>query len=319
MIKLKVVGLKRLGKLEQHLVNKYQQIEFQFYAQAADIPEEERQNIDILIGYDGHVDQSFLESCPNLKWIAWYVTGVNSLPLNYVLQRGIQLTNTRGVQAKQLAEYIVTFILDDYKNMRKSYYNQRHHIYDSTITGKRVSGSTILFLGTGAIAQAAAQLLRPFNPEIIGINRSNSLVDYFDDIYVITELYNVINKADIIINTLPETEETYHLLKRKHFEYMKDNALFINVGRGTIIKENDLLEVMENNLIRHAYLDVFEHEPLSADHPLYDLDNVTITAHITGNDYNNKIDATKIFERNLDHFLNNGKLIENTVNVKNGY
>lgn len=59
MIKLKVVGLKRLGKLEQHLVNKYQQIEFQFYAQAADIPEEERQNIDILIGYDGQVDQSF--------------------------------------------------------------------------------------------------------------------------------------------------------------------------------------------------------------------------------------------------------------------
>ncbi|MEC5417095.1 NAD(P)-dependent oxidoreductase, partial [Staphylococcus hominis] len=76
---------------------------------------------------------------------------------------------------------------------------------------------------------------------------------------------------------------------------------------------------LKEKLIRHAYLDVFENEPLESEHPLYDLDNVTITAHITGNDKENKKEATKIFERNLSHFLNKEEISENVVDLKDGY
>lgn len=76
---------------------------------------------------------------------------------------------------------------------------------------------------------------------------------------------------------------------------MKASAMFINVGRGTIVEEDTLIKALSNNEIRHAYLDVFEKEPLTPDNTLYDLDNVTITAHITGNDYSINEDVTKIF------------------------
>lgn len=272
-----------------------------------------------MIGYDGEIDEKFIKSCPNLKWIAWYATGVNNLPLEYIKNKGIILTNTRGIQSKQLSEYILTFILDDYKKMETSFINQKKHIYDSTLTGKRLKDEIILFLGTGAIAQDTVKLLTPFELKIIGVSKTGKQKEGFNQTYEINELDKLLGEADIIINTLPETKETYHLLNKHHFHLMKEDTLFINVGRGTIVEEHDLIEILKEKVIRHAYLDVFENEPLESEHPLYDLNNVTITAHITGNDKENKKEATKIFERNLTHFLNKEEISENVVDLKDGY
>lgn len=319
MNSMKIVSLKRLGDIEGELKNKYPDLEFSFFKKAEEIPEELKKELDILIGYSSGVDKAFIESCPNLKWITWYATGVNNLPLEYIKEREIILTNTRGVQAKQLAEFILAFILDDYKKMRTSYINQKEHKYDSTLTGRRLDGEKILFLGTGAIAQRAVKLLSPFDVEIVGVSKSGREKPGFTETYKIEDLDNVIGEADIIINSLPETQETYHLLNQSHFKKMKDEALFINVGRGTIVAQEDIVEVLKNKLIRHAYLDVFENEPLEADNPLYALDNVTITDHITGNDVNIKKDATEIFERNLYDFLNKNEVNENRVDLDKGY
>lgn len=97
---------------------------------------------------------------------------------------------------------------------------------------------------------------------------------------------------------------------------MKDEALFINIGRGSIVKEALLIEVLKSKVIRHAYLDVLENEPLKPNHELYELENVTITAHITGNDYEAKYDLLDIFKNNLVNFLNKNGLIENEVDTK---
>ena len=316
---MKIVSLKRLGNIENELIEKYLDISFSFYDKADNIPDNEKKELEVLIGYDGEIDEKFIKSCPNLKWIAWYATGVNNLPLEYIKNKGIILTNTRGIQSKQLSEYILTFILDDHKKMKTSFINQQKHIYDSTLTGKRLKDETILFLGTGAIAQDTVKLLTPFELKIIGVSKTGKQKEGFNQTYEINELDELLGEADIIINTLPETKETYHLLNKHHFQLMKEDTLFINVGRGTIVEEDDLIEILKEKLIRHAYLDVFENEPLESEHPLYDLDNVTITAHITGNDKENKKEATKIFERNLSHFLNKEEISENVVDLKDGY
>ncbi|MBO1199810.1 phosphoglycerate dehydrogenase [Staphylococcus simiae] len=316
---MKVVGLNRMREVEDKLKDKFPDVSFKFYKKAIDIPLEDKRELDILVGYDSKVDESFLKSCPNLKWLAWFATGVNNLPLQYIKDNNILLTNGRGVQAKQLSEYILAFILDDYKKMPLSYENQRKHIYDSTITGKRLAHNTLLFLGTGAIAQRTAKLAQAFNMKVIGMSKSGQLKDNFDEIYKISALNDLLPQADIVINALPETTETIHLLHRKHFEIMKDEALFINIGRGSIVKEELIIEVLREKIIRHAYLDVFEHEPLSSDSPLYELDNVTITAHITGNDYNAKYDLLDIFTNNLSSFLTKGELNENIVEADKGY
>ncbi|MDU4928455.1 MAG: NAD(P)-dependent oxidoreductase, partial [Staphylococcus epidermidis] len=281
---MKIVSLNRLNEIENELRKQFPNEEFKFYDKAINIPINDRKTMDILIGYDGKIDRHFIEHCINLKWIAWFATGVNNLPLNYIKERDIILTNGKGIQAKQVSEYIMTFILDDYKKMKTSYRNQIEKNYDSRITGKRLNEETLLLLGTGAIAQRAAYLAKAFGMKVIGVSKSGKNVEQFDEVYTIEELDNVIEKANIIVNALPETEETIHLLKRKHFIQMDNNVLFINVGRGTIVDEEMLINVLKDRLIRHAYLDVFEKEPLSKDNPLYDLDNVTITAHITGND-----------------------------------
>ncbi|ATH62312.1 hydroxyacid dehydrogenase [Staphylococcus pasteuri] len=316
---MKVVSLFRLGELEDELVEKFPQVDFKFIKKAKNIPFEERQSLDILIGYDGELDESFLKDCPNLKWIAWYATGVNSLPLDYLKNHNIKLTNSRGVQAKQLSEFILAFILDDYKKMRTSFINQQNKVYDSKMVGRRLSGDKVLFLGTGAIASRAAKLAKAFDMQVIGLSNSGKDKEWFDEVYKIEKLNEVIGEVDIIINALPETNKTIHLLQYDHFKQMSNNALFINVGRGTIVKETTILKVLKENLIRHAYLDVFENEPLDENNPLYELDNVTITAHITGNDNNINKEVTDIFVNNLKHFLNNKDLIENIVDLNKGY
>lgn len=234
---MKIVSLKRLGEIEASLINSYPDLEFYFFKKAVDIPTELKNELEILIGYDSGVDKNFINACPNLKWISWYATGVNNLPLEVIKERNIILTNTRGIQAKQVSEFVLSFILNDYKKMRTSYVNQVNKVYDSKLTGKRLSDEKVLILGTGSLAQQTVKLLKPFELEIIGISKSGHHKDGFDNIYTIEDLESHLNKADIIINTLPETQETYHLLSERHFKIMNDKCLFINVGRGTIVEE----------------------------------------------------------------------------------
>ena len=203
--------------------------------------------------------------------------------------------------------------------MRTSYKNQVAKKYDRSLTGKRVKGEKLLFLGTGAIAQKTAYLAQAFGMKVIGISKFGKEKEHFDEIFSLDKLDKVIDDADIIVNSLPETKETIHLLQRGDFEKMKDDALFINIGRGTIVDEQVMVNVLKDKLIRHAYLDVFENEPLNSDNSLYELNNVTITAHITGNDKNINREATNIFERNLEYFLNNKDVIENKVDPNKGY
>lgn len=316
---MKAVSLMKLGDLENELKAHFPNVDFVFSNGLSDIDDKDRETLEILFGYDGKLDESFLKQCPNLNWIAWYATGVNNLPLEYISKHNIKLTNAKGVHAKQMSEFIFAYILDDYKKMRTSYINQKNKYYDSSLTGSRLSGEKILFIGTGSIAQQTARIANVMGMTVMGVNTTGHTIEGFSKIYPINELKEALQEANIVINTLPETKDTIHLLEREHFECMDHNCLFINVGRGTVVKEEILIEALKEKLIRHAYLDVFENEPLQPSNDLYQLDNVTITAHITGNGNENKSEVTGIFEKNLKSILNNNELIENVVNPLNGY
>src|SRR5699024_9379234 len=202
---------------------------------------------------------------------------------------------------------------------RTSYINQQNKYYDSKLTGVRVSGETILFLGTGSIAQYTANIANAMNMEVIGINKSGHTVDGFSKTYALNDLSNIIGEADIIVNTLPETEQTIHLLSNEHFKLMDETSLFINVGRKTIAEKKVIGEALKTEEIRHDYLDVYEKEPLDKHSELYTLDNVTITANITGNGNENMSEVNDIFINNLNSILNKNDIIENEVDPKQGY
>lgn len=315
---MKAVSLIRLGEKEEKLKERLPNIEFVFTSGVDEIADQDKKDLDILFGV-GKLTEDFLEECPNLKWIAWYATGVEKLPLDYLQRRNIILTNNKGAHEVQMSEFIIGYILADYKNMRTSFKNQINRHYNSRLTGKNLKGQSIMFLGTGSIAQRTAQLAKAFGVRIIGVNTTGKQVDNFDETYNIEEFEQVIGYADIVINTLPQTTKTTHLLSKRHFELMKDTALFINVGRGSVVKNEVIIEVLQNKIIRHAYLDVFENEPLSQDSKFYDIDNISITAHISGNNTEYSDEVTDIFIDNLKSFLNKDGTIENEVDISKGY
>lgn len=319
MRNLKVLSLNRLKDAEKLLEDTFPDVEFVFRKNVEEIDEADKKDAEIVIGYSGKADQAFFEGMPKLRWVAWYAAGVNNLPLDYFKEKDILLTNASGVHAKQMSQFIFAYILDDYKKMAISRRNQDQKIYDSKLTGERVDGQTILMLGTGTIPQETAHLAQAFGMTVEGVNTTGHPVKDFDHVYPIKDLDEVLPNADIVVNVLPSTADTYHLLGDKEFKAMKDSALFINVGRGTITSEQTLIEALKNHQIRHAYADVFENEPLTSDSPLYDVENITITAHITGNYRENFKDASNIFIKNFKHFLNNGDIVENKVDLDKGY
>lgn len=314
-----VVSLMRLDEQELRLKEAYPDVTFHFYKHPSELPHDIQKEMDVLITYHAEVNQTFIEKATNLKWIAWYATGVNTLPFETLNERGITLTNAGGVHAQQLTEFLFAYILDDYKELKEAYSEQQERIYNHKRVTPSVSEQRILFLGTGKIPQRAAQVAKVLGMETIGLNTTGHEADYFDRTYPLARRQEIYSSADIIVNLLPETEETYHLLKREDFQAMNQHTLFINIGRGTITKEAVLVDSLKDHEIRKAYLDVFDKEPLEATSKLYDLDNVYITAHISGNRDDNKKQATDVFLNNLENFLNNGEVNENVVDVNKGY
>src|SRR5699024_9842971 len=148
------------------------------------------------------LDEDFLKECPNLKWLAWYATGVNNLPLDYINNHNILLTNGRGVLAKQMSEFIMAFILYDYKKMKVSFINQTNKKYNSKLTGNTVRGDKPVFLGTCSIDQKTATVANAMDMTVQGVNTTGHLVDGFSKPYTINHLSQALEEADIVVNTL---------------------------------------------------------------------------------------------------------------------
>lgn len=314
-----VVGLMRLDDEEARLRKAFPDVEFKFYKHPSELPKEVQQEMDVLISYHPEVNETFIENTPKLKWVAWYATGVNSLPFKTLKEKGIKLTNAGGVHAQQLTEFLFAYILDDYKELKEIYAEQQQKVYNHKRVTPSVKGEHILFLGTGKIPQRAAQVAQTLGMKTLGLNTTGHAANHFDETYPISERQQVYEKADIVVNLLPETEDTRYLLTTEDFKVMNDHTLFVNLGRGTIATEAVIVDSLKNKAIRKAYLDVFEQEPLDSNSELYLLDNVFMTPHISGSHIDNKKLATDIFSNNLKYFLNNGELTENEVNVDRGY
>ena len=118
---------------------------------------------------------------------------------------------------------------------------------------------------------------------------------------------------------LPSTKETKYLLTREHFELMKDSAIFMNFGRGDLVKQNTIVEVLKDQLIAHAVLDVYEIEPLPSDSPLWELDNVTLSPHFSSHSSRYLERSLDIFKPSLHKWLNGERDLENKMDILRGY
>lgn len=275
------------------------------------------EDVDVLVCYNPFLKID-ISKFYNLKWIQLSSIGIDQIPKDIVLKRGITVTNNKSGYSIPIGEWIVLKTLELYKNSRKFYKNQEGKIYKLDTSLLELYNKTILFIGTGSIAVEAAKRFSGFGVKIIGINTSGRNVEYFDECYPLEKLNDVLNSADVVVLSIPSTDKTYHLIDKERLKLFKRSSFLINISRGNIIKEPDLIDALKEGIISGAALDVFENEPLSIDSPLWELENVIITPHNCWISEMRNERRFSITYENLKRYIN-GEPLRNVVDITKGY
>ncbi len=215
----------------------------------------------------------------NLKYIQLTSAGLDRVPLDYINDNNIDLYNARGVYSAPIAEWVILKILEFYKNTKFFINNQANKEWVKDRNILELSNKNALIIGYGSIGEAIAKRLSAFDVVVNCADIINVESDYIDKQFSIDEIDKALEISDIIILTLPLTEDTRYLIDKKKFDIMKDSAVLVNVSRGEIINERDMINALINKDISCAILDVFENEPLESNSELWNIDNVIITPH----------------------------------------
>ena len=263
-----------------------------------------------------------VEKAKNLRWFCSASAGIDHLASSGVFDgRDILLTNSSGTFGLTIAEHIIMVTL----MMMRRYPEYEKHIQNKEWLGgleqRSIFGSKFLVLGTGDLGMNFAKRVRSLEPaSVIGVSRSGAQVDGFDQVYPISQLDSLLGDIDVLVMCLPGTAETIGILSRGRIALLPEKAFVVNVGRGSAIDEAALMEALEEEKIAGAALDVFTEEPLPANSPLWDVKNLLITPHISGQ---NTLEWTR--NRNIEMFCEDianyfeGRPLTYTADIKAGY
>ncbi|HHX59151.1 MAG TPA: dihydrofolate reductase, partial [Epulopiscium sp.] len=176
----------------------------------------------------------------------------------------------------------------------------------------------ITFIGTGDIAKEAAKRLQGFGVEILGVNTNGRSISGFYQCFSLDQADDVLGQSDVVVICLPHTEQTHYLFNKARLEKMKPDACLINVSRGAIINEQDLIAHLEEGHLKGVALDVFEQEPLPQESKLWESGRVVITSHNSW--ISQEIDQRRweLIYENLLRFKNKKELL-NLVEIARGY
>lgn len=286
------------------------------YVKSAELTEADLNEAEIMISYGSKIDFEHSEELTRIKWLHVMSAGMDEVPKE-VYDKCV-VTNSSGIHKIQMAEYAVGLILQYYKNLNQAYENQKAHIWERNLKSEEIYGKTAFILGTGNIGTRLAKLLSAFDVKVVGFNTSGREVEHFEKTLPIIELKNRLGEADIVVNILPSTKETRGMLDTSMFEAMKDSSVFLNIGRGDIMTDETMIDVLKNRTIRHMLLDVFNEEPLKEDSIFFEFDNITITPHASSKTSEYIPRAYKIFKENLHNLKNNEEMF-NVVTFEKGY
>ncbi|WP_186673621.1 D-2-hydroxyacid dehydrogenase [Sporosarcina sp. BP05] len=301
---------------ERGLVTKFPEVTFHFNKKPADI---EIQTASIIVTYGGDVDAALLDKAKALKWIMVASAGVEKMPLAEIAERNIVMSNVRGIHKTPMAESVLAHILSLQRSLPLIDERQRSNEWNRKVGSIELKGSTALILGPGAIGSEIGRLLQAFGVTTIGCNRSGRACESMDETIKFEALLDRVGEADFIISVLPSTPETKGLLTEGYFKAMKDNAVFMNFGRGDLFAEPILIAALKSNEIRHAVLDVFEVEPLPADNELWSLGNCTVSPHVSSLSGKYVERALVIFEENLGKWQQGKRDLLNLIDMNLGY
>ena len=277
-------------------------------------------NAHIIIGEPRNEDFSF---CEHLEWMQSPSSGVNYYVQGGCFPKNAILTCMTGGYGNILTEHLLAMVLSLCRRLPEYRDQQHQHKWELRKYDKQLEGSTLLILGAGDIGTTVAKWMRPMVGKVIGVRRMvREYPDCYDEMVTFAELDEKLPEADIIVCALPHTPQTVHLLNEDRLRKMKQDAVLVNGGRGSLIDQEALLRVMAEGRFWGVGLEVTTPEPLPKDHPLWDQPRLIITPHAAGNSFapgsplDRKIWAFIL--ENVKRYLN-GEDPENRVDFAIGY
>ncbi len=252
-------------------------------------------------------------SNPHLAWIHAMAAGAGGTVKASGLDAGtlekFKVTTSAGVHALPLAEFAVLGILNGFKRGAELAQDQTARIWPELRTPTRlVHGSHLVVTGLGEIGLETARIARALGMTVSGTKRAVEPIDGIEEVADNGGLAGLLVTADAVVNTLPGTRYTERLFSREVFAAMKPGTVFVNVGRGTVVDEDALLEALGNGQVSYACLDVFAVEPLPQDSPLWNHPKVMVSPHTSAlSEAENRLIAER-FCSNLRTFLDGGEL-----------
>ena len=282
---------------------------------------------DVVFGFWGaELHQAFTgagtlsDVAPRLKWIQLTSAGADRLLGSGFIQQGVTVTTVSGLHATPIGEFILQSILLIAKKAPQYMRSQARHEW-SRFMPRELYGSTVGIVGIGNIGAEAGRLAKAFGCRVIATKRSatkSETAPYADEILPPSELPRLLRESDYVVLSMPLTPETRGMIGETELRMMKPTAALINIARGPVVVEEALIHALREGWIAAAALDVFEKEPLPAESPLWDIENVIISPHISGGTEIYNVRAVEIFAENIRRYLD-GQPLRNIVDPARGY
>lgn len=230
-----------------------------------------------------------IEKFKSLRFIQLTSAGLDRVPLDYTKEHNIKIANARGVYSAPMAEFALAGVLQLYKQSRFFYNNQKAHKWDKHRGLLELTSKNVLVVGAGSIGSEVAKRFKAFDANVVGVDLFPNDNPNFDKVYPLDELDEKLTQSDVVVLTLPLTNDNTGFFNADKFNMMKDSVIFVNIARGKLVNQNDMIEAIEQSKIFGAVLDVFEEEPLAEDSKLWNYENVILTPHNSFvGDMNNK-------------------------------
>lgn len=270
----------------------------------------------------GDLPRDLLPKAKQLRWMQQWGAGADWL-MRYpeAQEMDFVLTNASGVHAIPITEHIFAFLFSlgrgFHKAMRAQVERQWRKLSSDDLY--ELPDKTMVLIGVGAIGEQTAKIADALNMRVVGVRRDPSVgAPGVERMVGNDQLLDVLPEADFVVVTVPLTHETEKMIGERELRAMKSSAYIINIGRGKIIDQDALIRALREGWIAGAGLDVTNPEPLPADSPLWEMENVIITAHYSGLTpyYNER--ALEIFLDNLGRYRS-GKELRNVVDKGLGY
>lgn len=218
-----------------------------------------------------------IEKFTNLKYIQLTSAGFDRVDIDYVKAHNIEIHNARGVYSIPMAEFALCGVLQLYKQAAFFRENQRNHFWEKHRGLLELSGKNVLIVGCGSVGNECAKRFNAFSCVVSGVDlfpREHSL---YSEMLPLDKLDDALKTADIVVLTLPLTEQTKHLINESKLSLFKDGAVLVNIARGAVVDTEALIKNIDR--LSGAALDVFEEEPLDKNSPLWDKPNIVLTPH----------------------------------------